>query len=334
MGTPHRFAICLLGLVLAAPATAPAATLTVSSTGIDGPTCGVLAACRSITRAVANAAPDDSIVVGPGLYGTDLDGDGVGNEPGEEATVISVDKPLRITSRFGASSTLVRDAGFWITTSGVTLGRRNGGFTIMGSQVPVVVIDGSIAGSLERLDVRVEGNVITLEGDVFAGVFAANTKGRLEHNRVIGRGACLNAFYLTNSWDLVTQNVAMGCQTGFHQDAGATAARILRNTATGNQTGFDIGKAAAFTGNSAIGNTSVGVRLSANAEVPVFRDNALVANPDWGLVNDSGLTLDASRNYWGFSTGPADAVWNGPGSSTLTTPFLTTDPTQPQAALR
>jgi hypothetical protein len=329
----------VLGLMLAVPAIVAAATLNVSNTGVDGSTCGGVGSCRSITRAVANAAPGDSIVVGPGLYSADLDGDGIGNEPGEEATIIFLDKPLRITSKFGASSTLVRNAGFWVTTSGVVLGKLNNGFTITPSQIPVVVIDGSIAGNFERLDVRVEGNVITLEGDFFAGIFAANTRGRLEHNRVIGRGECINGLYLTNSWDVIARNVAMGCETGFHQDAGATVARLVRNTAIGNGTGFNIGKSAEFTGNAAIGNGFAGVVLSPNAQVPLFRDNAFIASHEnCGVFNDSSLMLDASGNYWGAATGPgpdpADTICDGAGSVTVTAPFLTTDPTQAQFPLR
>jgi hypothetical protein len=53
-----------------------AATLLVAAGGLDADGCGTKAApCRSITRAVGNAAPGDKIVVGPGRYG-DLDADG------------------------------------------------------------------------------------------------------------------------------------------------------------------------------------------------------------------------------------------------------------------
>src|SRR5262245_3880387 len=96
--------LVMLGLVLAAPALATAAPLAlrVANTGVDGPTCGSAASpCRSITRAIANAATGDTIQVGPGVYGRDLDRDGI-DEPGEEAETIFVGKAIKIFSDFGA----------------------------------------------------------------------------------------------------------------------------------------------------------------------------------------------------------------------------------------
>ena len=61
-----------------------AATLHVANNGIDSDTCGAGSApCRSISRAIVNAAAGDTIVVGPGRYG-DLNGDGSFGGPGEE----------------------------------------------------------------------------------------------------------------------------------------------------------------------------------------------------------------------------------------------------------
>src|SRR5262245_17312598 len=105
-------------LVLAATALARpalAATLAVASTGVDSATCGGAAnPCRSISRAIANAAAGDTIVVGPGRYG-DLNLDGNFSDPGDEAAqigtgcscMINVDKPLTIVSRDGASPTVL-----------------------------------------------------------------------------------------------------------------------------------------------------------------------------------------------------------------------------------
>jgi hypothetical protein len=51
--------------------------------------------------------------------------------------------------------------------------------------------------------------------------------------------------------------------------------------------------------------------------------------PNCGVVNDSGATVDATRNYWGAASGPGDdpADNAGPGSGcdlngvTVTEPF-------------
>ena len=55
---------------------------------------------------------------------------------------------------------------------------------------------------------------------------------------------------------------------------------------------------------------------------------------DCGLFNGTGTTVTATDNFWGAVTGPgpdpADQACNGSGSSTVTTPFATTDYTPAQ----
>ena len=64
--------------------------------------------CLPIDRqAVANAVSGDTILVGPGIYSTDLDRDGVPDEPGEEPSSMSIDKAVKVLSAFGASSTVI-----------------------------------------------------------------------------------------------------------------------------------------------------------------------------------------------------------------------------------
>jgi hypothetical protein len=340
MNRTRQSLLIMLGLVLAAPAIAPAVPLTmrVTTTGVDGPTCGTATPCRTIARAIANAATGDTIQVGPGLYG-DLDGDGIA-DPGEEPQFIFVNKAVKILSDLGASSTLIRGTSFWITTTGVTLGQLGNGFWVTTPSIPVIV-DGSIDGNPARLDVRIGGNVIELDSDVFAGIFAANTRGRIEHNRVVGRRTCWNGYYFTNSWDLITKNVAMGCHVGIHHDAGSPTARLVRNTAIGNTgAGYEVVMAAEFTGNVAVEN-GIGAIVSSD-QIPLFRDNTFAANDtNCGVRNDSPLPINAANNYWGAATGPgtdpADQLCESQPSDgyfSIVTPFLTKDPTQAQSALR
>jgi hypothetical protein len=78
-----RFGGATITLTLLAASTAHA--VVVANNGTDGPTCGLLPAppCRSLGRAIANAHPGDTVVVGPGPYG-DLDGSGtLGDSAGE-----------------------------------------------------------------------------------------------------------------------------------------------------------------------------------------------------------------------------------------------------------
>jgi len=85
-----------------------------------------------------------------------------------------------------------------------------------------------------------------------------------------------------------------------------------------------------------IGN-GTGVLLG--MDIPTFRGNTFAGSgTNCGVSNFSGTTLHAANNFWGAATGPgadpADTVCNSEGSSAVTTPFLTADPTRPQAAIR
>ena len=82
MNQSRLSALVILGLALAIPTTATSASLQVANTGTDSPACGAATPCRSIGPAIANAASGDTILVGPGLYSSDLDRDGVRSEPG------------------------------------------------------------------------------------------------------------------------------------------------------------------------------------------------------------------------------------------------------------
>src|SRR5687767_3966618 len=74
-----------------APAAVSAKTLYVANDGFDESGCGTRSApCRSISEAIAQASPRDTINVGPGAYG-DLNEDGSFDGPGEEAAEIGAD---------------------------------------------------------------------------------------------------------------------------------------------------------------------------------------------------------------------------------------------------
>jgi hypothetical protein len=342
MNRIRRLVSLPLLVALAAPALATAATLQVSNSGIDDPNCGIKAPCRSLRLAIANAAPGDAIVVGPGFYSDDLDHDGVFAEPGEETrTALFIDKPVTITSTFGASSTVLQVSVF-IEESNVVLGRLNEGFTISTDLFfPLVVISPSV---LPLVDVVVAGNVI-LRSDPqgAAEAFIARTSGRLEDNRVLGLGGCAIGFWLAESVDMVAaRNSVVGCDKGFLVESSPNL-RLIRNTAVGNSfasangVGFDISRGVAeFSGNASIGN-GTGVRLF--GEIPIFRDNAFAGSiTNCGVAHSGATKLAAIDNWWGAPSGPgadpADDVCDFNGSVTFTTPFLTTDPSTPLGPLR
>jgi hypothetical protein len=102
-----RFSVLvILAIALAIPTAARSVTLQVANTGADGPSCGSVATpCRSIGNAVANAVPDDTILVGPGIYSADLDKDGVQSEPGEEPVILTIDKAVKVLVSISTHST-------------------------------------------------------------------------------------------------------------------------------------------------------------------------------------------------------------------------------------
>lgn len=323
-------ALCpALVLVTIASAAATAATLKVESGGLDGPTCGPVTPCRSIATAIANAAVGDAIVVGPGEY----DGPGI------------IAKPLRITSRLGASSTRITGTAY-ITVSSVTFGRLNNGFTLTSQVLVDASLDGG--GPEELVDVRVGGNVFIVPGDVtLAGLLVANTRGRIEHNRVLTpQGSCSWGMFMVNSADLISRNVVMGCSIGINV-ANARGARLIRNVAVGNETativgsgeGFSLtGTVAEFTRNVAMGNVH-GVTLGTTTPIPAFSGNAFSGNTsNCGIRNFTAGTLNAAGNFWGAASGPggdpADAACDFGSAITVTTPFLTSDPSGGLSALR
>ncbi|MCX8073337.1 MAG: right-handed parallel beta-helix repeat-containing protein [Candidatus Binatia bacterium] len=160
---PER--VALIAMLLASAAAARAATLQVSNLGSDSLSCGPSSApCRSISQAISNANPGDTIVVGPGLYG-DINGDGDLADAGEENSgvagkTILVSKPLTILSRDGAGATLIRNVAsadaVAIGANGVSFGKKAKGFTVRG-------------GAPGSVGVRVDPGVsaVSLMGNVF-----------------------------------------------------------------------------------------------------------------------------------------------------------------------
>jgi hypothetical protein len=319
--------------------TAEAGSLRVENYGTDGPGCGLVAPCRSINQAIANAIAGDKIKVGPGLYSDDLDADSVFAEPGEEpATGIAVDRAVALESTDGASATVVRyvHSGinvFDVTAHNVRVGKKSKGFTI---SLP----DGGGAVGLEAgvSNVAVEGNLAILWPSgggaslLFWGVL--NDGVVFRNNKVIGHNptGCVG-FLATGTNILLDGNVVMGCQIGFDVGNGVT---LTRNVAIDNYFGFQFGgTSGGFTDNAAIGNAAAGVVVALGLSPISITGNSFFGNgvtgTNCGLRNASGTAVVAPDDFWGSSAGPgpdpADDVCNDVGSSTSTSPPAIKDQT-------
>ncbi|MBI3783776.1 MAG: right-handed parallel beta-helix repeat-containing protein [Deltaproteobacteria bacterium] len=329
--------LAALAFIGASTVAAPtwAAKLHVENWGTDSPTCGAMAApCRSIGKAVALAVGGDTVMVGPGLYSTDLDGDSVLNEPGEEPSFgIVVSVPVTILSTHGASATRIETVSsasppqLVNASGGAVFGKRNHGFTIV--YAPTFCTPIAMALEIDGAGSAVAGNVVFV-GCPFSTSFGilASDGAVVRDNRV----AALSPSALTVGIDvdsLAERNVAIGALDGFNGWG-----KFRRNIAIENLRGFDLHSApvAEFTKNIAVANTSYGIVIDSGATVTgPFSKNSIVNNDvttNCGLSNQSGTAVLATNNFWGASTGPgadpADKVCDsGAGSSTTSTPFLT-----------
>jgi hypothetical protein len=350
----------------AASAVAHGHTRHVANNGIDGPTCGTRGTpCRSIGQAIANAASGDTISVGPGRYG-DLNDDQDFDDPGDEhlglaenglpLSIVLVNKSLKILSTHGAEKTIIQTAPaspvfiphvVAVTASNTTFGLPGRGFTVrygastglFATGVENVRIAGNIAldnfdqglevfGSGVVLDNKVTGSNIGIAAD--GRWFVANNVAI--GNTVLGFGVGGESVYLRG-------NVATSNGAGF--SVIGQRALLERNVASGNVgpgTGDGFGFRLAltevrFVRNTAVGNKGRGVLLLPDSPTTaVFSQNNMYGNDvvsNCGFVNQSGATVDATRNYWGAPTGPGpDPADNaGPGSgcdlvgATIVKPF-------------
>ena len=402
-----RILLVLLGVGLwfaVSGSTIEAATLHVANNGVDGAGCGTVAApCRSISKAIANAAPKDTILVGPGVYG-DLDANGAFTPAtGEEAAevgvgcdcMVNVSKPLTILSRDGADATVL-DASqvvtvVKITSSNVVFGAPRRGFTLWrglsGGVIVSAPADVKVAGNIAKFNgtacpcppgtLGAGFSVTGGTGHALTGNLSANNNGQgfqvdgsghaLKENLVvdvsqagffiIGSGHTVHrnssnnvggaAFAFDGTGHEITDNVAAA--SGGVQISG-TGHTVEGNVASGNYGGapgfFIAGSSIVFRRNAARGNEGPGIHVNSGSTGIAITRSDLYGNgrtdaaagvTNCGLFNDSGTTVIATRNFWGAPTGPgldpADDVCNGPGSTTVTTPFATGEISVPTVSI-
>jgi len=316
---------------------AEGATLRVAGNGTDSSACGQgQQPCRSIGRAIANAASGDEIVIGPGRYG-DLNDNGIFGETGEEAAeagfgcfcMIRIDKALTLRSRDGAFTAILDAAGaamavIRVLADDVLIGGSGTGLTLTGSGSGISGLVVVNASGVTISDLVLTGN--GLDGiDIFGG-----TGNALRRNLAMGNGQAGFAV-LGGSSHVLHENVSNLNSVGYWFNGGS-GHELRGNLAIANHLqGLLLGDAGVVVdGNAVIGNHRTGIHVLGS--VPVVRHNNIYANHDstagsinnCGLTNHSGGTLDATENFWGAAAGPgpnpADAVCNSAGSVTISDP--------------
>ena len=325
-----------LAKALAPPAPAAAPRLFVSNRGSDAPGCGgQVSPCRTIAAALAQAAPGDTIEVGPGRYG-DVNGDGAFDDPGDEPAeigsgcecAIRLDVPVTLRSRDGAGATLLTGGGavtdvVLVTANGASLGGAKRGFTVTGSAgLSADGVDVAADG------VRIEGNLLVANAS--SGVRLLGAAAQVVGNQAIGNGT--TGFDLEDATEgLVAANLSIANATGFELGSGN---RAPGNLAAGNElSGFSLDGA----GNSLLASASLGNLAGAVLGGPdnqlegnllagngrgieilnagsVVRGNAILGNTGVGVFVDAGATATLEGNSIAGNHAGVDATLSPSGN--------------------
>jgi hypothetical protein len=322
---------------MAVTAEAEGATRYVTQTGSDSATCGIdqTTACRSISQAIANAAPGDIVSVGPGMYG-DLYRNGIIGEPGEETgspgcgCVLSLNKNVIVISTHGAAVTMIdsrtvdRGTNVLLITIGGEFGRPGKGFTVTETARKDSLGYSSGSGIvIDSINVLVRGNqvIFTLpdwrpsrNASRGVGIYNVNdAPTRIEGNQVMNWQQGIEGRAAT-----VSKNQVM------HNDYGiaSTGGKVLGNVVAFNETGILVTGPTTVKNNAAYSNNT-GIFVIDPFSGLVTTNN--IFNNACGVTNQAVVGLNATNNYWGAATGPgappASSTCTAVDGTTSTTPF-------------
>ena len=290
---------------MAFPVAAHAMTLWVATNGVDtvaAPECGKLATpCRSINKALSLANNGDSIIVFPGRYGPDTEG--TPPAPGCNC-MINVNKSVTLTSRDGASETII-DAGgaaadaVAITAPNVKFGKRLKGFSLVNAGAAGLAVASGVTGAM------IVGNQA---GSNDVGFEIDGDGADVDNNRAGGNG--FSGFSVRGTGNELMGNLAAG--NSLHGFAVfGSGQKLNMNIAIDNVVGFTIADAATsitLMGNAALGNLGPGVEIAALAGTVSVTKGSIFGNDqggaNCGLLNHSPGTINATMNFWGAMTGP------------------------------
>ena len=286
---------------------------------------------HTITLAIADAVPGDTIKVGPGTY--------------EEAllTLDVVDLTLESTGT-AAETIIVALSGanaIYITASGVTVD----GFTVQDTESGQTAIN--VAGTGD--DATVKNNVMTTtEEDVYpegirieaSGATVSGNELDIHHTMMVISGSDItlleNTFgagiNLTTSDVDIIDNIIIGAEfTGIVFEGGAPFTDILidGNTISGTPLTDELteGIGISFRSNvDSVTNLTIQRNTITDNEGPgivipdintftdvVIKYNDISGNGDYGIENARSASVDAKYNYWGSATGPT--ITTNPGGT-------------------
>jgi hypothetical protein len=340
-----RYIVVFTVLAIAHAGSVHAVTRFVSNRGVDAGACTSAAPCRSITYTIGQAVANDTILVGPGIYG-DINANHAFGDPGDEAPsggcMINVNKTLQIKSRDGADVTVLNDSDLGddvvcIQATGVKFGTPLHGFTLSSGNNGLVVQGGAST-------VLVKANIAF--GDAASGFETLADQTQFVGNVVTNSGL---GFVDSGTATILKGNVARFNQIGMRLAGSATAATknvfVLNNDSGVEidlQPGIPVG---VFNHNAMLRNGTAGlnVKMTGTFSAPValaLDHNDYFGNGDFGPglncgiegtnadTNSNTLTITSGHDFWGASSGPganpADTVNGSCNSGSIvvnTSPF-------------
>jgi hypothetical protein len=344
-----RTLVLLLGVSVALPGAARAATLVVAPNGVDGGSCGdKKAPCQTITRAIANAGIGDTVLVAPGRYG-DVNGSLSISGADEETPnvdgcgcVLEIGKRVTVISRDGAAATVI-DGGkaslhtVRISADGAVFGKKNKGFTITG-------------GGSGDAGLNVVANDTTVTGHLFIdnqsqGARIGGSRNLIGSSRFFVKNA--GGLEVTGDDNVITESAAFGSSgttSGIGFSINGNRNTVCGVFATGNAIGISLlGSGHVVTGSVAVRNTLAAIDVAGTGTSAVITKSTMHSSGP-GLAN-CGIVLSgmnssavATGNYWGAPTGPgpdpADDVCVFTNGTAVTTPFATKEHKTPTKPLR
>ncbi len=350
MSLARAFAATLAFVPMLVAGAAPAATLLVAPNGVDSGGCGPKGTpCRTITRAIANAGIDDTVVVAPGRYG-DTNGDLAISGPNEETPnvngcncILEIGKRVTVVSRDGAAATVI-DGGksnlsdtIRLSADGAVFGKKNKGFTITNGP-------SAAAGLL------VIANGTTVTGHLFIdnpshGIALEGSRNLVTASRLFSKNG--DGMLVTGEDNTITETAASGgagfSGSGFNISGNRNTLRGV--FATGHAIGISLlGNGHTVSGSVVVQNTRAGIDLAGTGSSAVVAKSTMHSNgilflDNCGLsLSGTNSTVVATGNYWGAPTGPgsdpADTACITTGSTATTTPFATKEHKTPTKPLR
>lgn len=326
-------------LIAATAGFAGAATVHVAASGTDSATCGTASEpCRSISRGIDHADAGDTVLVGPGHYGS-INRDADFTDPGDEAAelsfpgcicVVHVDKPVKVLSRDGASSTTIHGEStngvsvVRISAFGATFGAKGKGFTVL--QNPGLSSSSGIVAESNAGDAVISGNVVS--GFGVSGIRSSGDDAVIAHNRLSSN---IVGILVDDTATLLGNSVHGGSVGVFLEGSGSTITRNVVYGAASVGIGLDNADLTTITKNAVVANrVGIGVGDQGAPGTTTIKGNTIAGNVSSGLVACTApctAVIDARDNFWGAATGPgpdpADGIENIFGATVDASTFAT-----------